>query len=168
MLFSCHYDSDPDQPLWRDVPNADGSPGAKREFSRSFFADLLPNLGVVAVLRLGRADDPGADDGAAAVFSQHDIAYEDLRTGPASQRSDGDNGEGVGAGGGWGAALRALDRIVAVMDACGGGAVAVDCSGGPRGGEVGAVIAAGLVRKGLMGADEAAAWVRLACALSRL
>jgi hypothetical protein len=47
------------------------------------------------------------------------------------------------------------------MGAC-GGAVAVDCGGGERG--VGAVLAAALARGGLLGAREAAAWVRLACA----
>ena len=140
LVFRSHYHAAPAEPLWRDRPTAPGRP-ARREFSSAFYADLLPALGVAAVLRLAA---PSA--AAAAAFAGRGLAHEDLG----------------GAGAGGGSPLRALDRLVAVMGAC-GGAVAVDCGGaGEGGGPAGAVLAAVLARGG-MGAREAAAWVRLAC-----
>ena len=123
---------------WADDARAPDQRPARR-FSAAFFADLLVDLGVSAVVYEDRA---AAGDRAA--FSELGLDVHELGLDPRRP-----------------ALLGAMDRLLAVARAA-PGAVAV-FGGGGADGVVGTLAAAWLMREYGFGGEAARAWLRLVC-----
>jgi hypothetical protein len=127
---------------WADAPGPDGR--TARRFAPGFAAALLRDLGVSAVLCLGRGSAATA-----AAMARHGIATEDL-----------------GLAGDGSSLLRGLDALLSLA-AGAPGAVAVHAGGGAGVREwpeyVGTLMQEALMSRAGLGEAAAGAWLRLAC-----